>query len=290
MRSQTSSRALAGIALLAVLVCASAARAQDSPAHPQQSPSPPAPAQPSAPSATMNIAHACVQPPPMVRLEDYDGPFRKTVALFDRKIELTAVRQPHYQPGVKLCSLHVQDKFVLFVRDTIDPVTFLDVAFDAGFDQATNRDPTFGQGAAGYGKRFGASFADQTSFKFFKDFAYPSIFSEDPRYYRLIEGSTGRRILHAVDHAFVAHRDNGDRMFNFSEWLGTISVLSLSNLYRPGNQRGFGPTSEQVGYNIGEDMCFDVLREFWPQIAHKFRLPFRDEPALPYSVPNPAGS
>lgn len=57
------------------------------------------------------------------------------------------------------------------------------------------------------------------------DFAYPPIFSEDPRYYRLAHGSGGRRFLHAVEHAFVAHRDNGKRMFNFSEWLGTTSTV-----------------------------------------------------------------
>jgi len=64
----------------------------------------------------------------------------------------------------------------------LDPVTFLSAAFSAGMEQVSNRDPTFGQGAAGYGKRFAANFADQASSKFFKDFAYPSIFSEDPRY------------------------------------------------------------------------------------------------------------
>lgn len=26
------------------------------------------------------------------------------------------------------------------------------------------------------------------------------------------------------------------------------------------------------------DMGFDVLREFWPEIAHKLRMPFRDKP------------
>jgi len=283
--SQSRARVLVVIVLLAVLVCGDVARAQESSGRPQQSPPPTVTPQQ---STTMNVAPACVQPPPMVRLEDYDGPFQKTVALFNRKLELTAVHPPHYQTGVKLCSLHVQDKFVLFVRDTFDPIAFLGVGIDAGFDQATNRDSSFGQGAAGYGKRFGASFADQTSFKFFKDFAYPSIFSEDPRYYRLGQGSGGRRFWHAVNHTFVAHRDNGDQMFNFSEWLGTTSVIALSNLYHPGNQRGFGPTSEQVGYHLGEDMGLDVLREFWPQVAHKFRLPFRDEPVPASSGSDPA--
>jgi hypothetical protein len=49
----------------------------------------------------------------------------------------------------------------------------------------------------------------------------------------------------------------------------------LSNLYHPGNPRGFGPTASRVGFSVANDMAWDVLREFWPEVAHKLRLPFR---------------
>jgi hypothetical protein len=250
------------------------AHAQEAPVFYRQTPESraPLPAE-----TTESTATPCVPQPPLVRLQDYNGPLQKTVGLFSRKLELKAVHPPHGLPGVTLCSLRLDEKFLLFVRDTFEPVTFAAAGFDAGIGQAVNQDPSFGQGAAGYGKRFGANFADQASFKFFKDFAYPAIFSEDPRYYRLIHASGGRRLLHAVDHAFLAHRDNGTVMFNASEWLGTASVVALSNMYHPGNERGFGPAAEQVGYNVIEDMGFDILREFWPEISHKLKLPFRDE-------------
>jgi hypothetical protein len=214
----------------------------------------------------------------MVSLRDYNGPLNKTVGLFARALERKAVHPPHYKPGVALCSLRLKDKFFLFVRDSFDPVTFLASGFNAGLAQAENQDPAFGQGTAGYGKRFGASFADQASFKFFKDFAYPSIFYEDPRYYGLFHGSGGRRFLNAIEHSFVAHRDNGNRMFNYSECLGTASAVTLSNVYHPGNQRGFAPAAQLVGFSVLSDMGFDTLREFWPEISRKFKLPFRAEP------------
>ncbi len=224
--------------------------------------------------ATKNVAVPCIQPPPMVRIEDYDGPLKKVVGTFARPLERKAVPLPHYTTA-KLCTLKLKDKFALFVQDSLDPVTFLGTAFDAGLDQAENTDASFGQGAEGYGRRFGAEFAGQASSRFFKDFVYPSIFSEDPRYYRLGHGSVGRRLLHAVEHAVVAHRDNGKQMFNFSEWLGTASTSVLSNTYHPDNRRGFAPAAERVGYSILQDTGFDVLREFWPEISRKFRLPFR---------------
>jgi len=151
---------------------------------------------PSAPSpdsaqeeATGNAATPCLEPPPLLGWEDYRGPFQKLVGTFAGKLELKSVHAPHYKPGTILCSLEVKDKFMLFVRDTFDPISFFEAAFNAGLDQASNRDPTFGQGAEGYGRRFGADFAGQTTWRFFTDFAYPTIFSEDPRYYRLIHGS-----------------------------------------------------------------------------------------------------
>ena len=266
-------RAIKVVTLLTMLACGGLICAQESPSP---APQPPA-STPSLQVATTKTGTACLQPSPLVRLQDYNGPLQKTVGLFARKLELTTVHAPHYQPGVMLCSLGLKDKFFLFVRDTFDPVTFIASGFNAGLDQAENQDPTFGQGAGGYGKRFAADFADQASSRFFKDFAYPSIFSEDPRYYRLAHGSGGGRLLHAMEHALVAHRNTGNPMFNFSEWLGTASAVVLSNTYHPGNQRGFAPAAQMVGYRIGEDVGFDILREFWPEIARKFRLPFRDE-------------
>jgi hypothetical protein len=80
-----------------------------------------------------------------------------------------------------------------------------------------------------------------------------------------------------VKHAVVAHREDGTAMPNYSEWLGTTSATALSNVYHPDHRRGFAPTAEGVGSAVAQDIGFDVLREFWPEIARKFKLPFRDE-------------
>jgi hypothetical protein len=283
----TRFRTVAGISFLAALtgLAAGVACAQGPQASPQQPPTAPVPLQQ---QATINAAPPCVQPAPMVQLQDYEGPLKKVVGTFARPLERKAVHPPHYKPGLRLCTLKLKDKFVLFVQDSFDPVTFLSTGFNAGLDQAEDSDHSYGQGAQGYGKRFGAEFAGQASSRFFKDFAYPSLFSEDPRYYRLIHGSAGKRFLHAVEHAVVAQSDNGNRMFNFSQWLGTASSVALSNTYHPDNQRGFSPAAQRVGYSILQDMGFDVLREFWPEISRKFKLPFRGEPDLVSPNSNPA--
>jgi hypothetical protein len=213
----------------------------------------------------------------MVRWQDYQGPFNKVVGAFGRRLDRTSVHPPHYKPGVLLCSLTTKAKFKLFVENSVDPVTFFGAAFNAGIDQAEDSDPSFGQGFKGYGERFGAELAGNASGQFFKDFLYPTIFSEDPRYYRLAHGSTGQRLLHAVEHVVVAHQENGGHMFNFSEWLGSASTTALANLYHPDNKPGIAPAARNASYGILQDAGFDVLREFWPEIARKFKLPFRGQ-------------
>jgi hypothetical protein len=224
----------------------------------------------------------CVQPPPPVTWEDYQGPFAKTVAIFAQRLERRSVGpgsqpQHHYKPGVLLCTLETRDKFWLFVRDSTDPVAFLGAGWNAGVSQVEDTQPTFGRGFTGYLDRFGAQMAGQTSGNFFKDFLYPTIFSEDPRYYRLGTGSTKRRVIHAASHVVIAHNENGNKMFNFSEWLGDATVRVLTNTYLPDSRRGVGPVASSMADGMLDDMGYDILREFWPEIAKKFHLPFREQ-------------
>lgn len=273
-----------GLVLVAALAGSVSVRAQDTPPNPQ----PPAAPVEMPGQVVLNSSGQCVQPPPMVQLQDYNGPFQKVIGTFTRKLDRQSVHLPHYKPGLVLCSLEIKDKFFLFLHDSIDPETVLGAGFDAGISQAMNDDAPFGQGGEGYAKRLAASYTDEIQFRFFKEFAYPTIFSEDPRYYRLGEGPVGRRFLHAVAHSVVAYRDNGRPMFNFSEWMGEVSAISVSNLYHPGARRGFAPAAEGIATDVALDIGYDELREFWPEIARKLRLPFRDQNEPP---PNalPAG-
>jgi hypothetical protein len=86
-----------------------------------------------------NVEAPCLEPPALGGWEE---------GTFARKLERKSAHQPHYKPGAMLCSLELKDKFVLFVQDTFDPVSFLAASFNAGIDQAGNQDSTFGQGAA----------------------------------------------------------------------------------------------------------------------------------------------
>lgn len=217
----------------------------------------------------------CAQPAQVFDVHDYNGPLNRLVARITNKLEIKTAHSPRLNQQVHLCALTARQKFMLFVHDSFEPVNFLDAGWDSGWAQLSNDDPSFGQGAAGYGKRYGAALADNFSGDFFNTFFYPTLFRQDPRYYRIAHGPVRRRLLHAARQIFVAYSDSGHPMPNFSEWLGAASAKALGNLYHPDSERGFGTTAQRTGITISTDMAWNVAKEFWPEISRKLRLPFR---------------
>lgn len=230
------------------------------------------------PPSKMEI-NPCAAPAQAFTVEDYSGPFNQLVGRFSQRLERSTVQVPRHRNALQPCALDAAGKFHLFLDQERDPLNFLGANIDAATAQLGHDDPTFGQGARGYGRRYSAALTDRASSDFFGVFLYPTIFRQDPRYYRQGQGSVKSRLGHALSHRWVTRTDSGRRMFNFSEWSATISSKAVSNLYHPGNPRGFGPTASRVGWSIGTNMVWDVTREFWPEIAHKLRLPFRTHDA-----------
>jgi hypothetical protein len=225
----------------------------------------------------------CDQPARLFSPRDYTGPFNRLAAIFSRRPEMTTV-PTRRKDGQKICSLDAGQKFRLFFRTTVSPVTFAGAGITAGFSQWQNDDREWGQGAEGYGRRYAAAFGDRATRNFFGKFFYPAIFRQDPRYYRQGEGGAGDRFRHAVAHTLVARDDSGSKAPNFSLWAATVSTVAVENLYHPGLKRGFEPAAKRSGISIGESMGFDVLKEFWPEIVRKLRLPFRERTVVPAPV------
>ena len=214
-------------------------------------------------------------PADVIRLQDYAGPLHSIVTRFTGRVERRTFYSPHYRAGTVLCSLTVAGKLRLFAQDLIDPGYYVPLAFNTGIDQWQNNNPTFGRGGKAYLHRYGANFASQASSDLIAGVLFPTVFGEDPRYYRLAHGSARKRLLHAVGHIVIAHDDDGNRMANFSEWFGASSSIVVNTLYHPGSLHGFRSGAMQGVGIIGTDIGFDILREFWPEIARKLKLPFR---------------
>ena len=160
-------------------------------------------------------------------------------------------------------------KFRIFAQNVTDPFTFVGTALQAGIGQATNDFPAYGQGMAGYAKRYAASIADFTSGEFMSTFAFPTILHEDPRYFREGEGSSKRRLGHALASAFVTRTDSGRTTFNWSNSIGRVAAGGISTLYYPAEDRSAGLVFSRAGIGMLFGTAGAVFSEFGPDIERK---------------------
>jgi hypothetical protein len=164
--------------------------------------------------------------------------------------------------------LRIRQKFRL-ASQYISLYTFVWVAGEAGINQAWDSPHEYGQGAEGYANRFGAAFVDGLTNSFFATGVYPSLLRQDPRYYRRGTGSFANRTWYAATRVLVTRQDSGRKAFNFSEILGNLTSASIGVMYYPASQRGFSHVVERGSIRLGFDAGFDVLKEFYPDIARK---------------------
>lgn len=160
--------------------------------------------------------------------------------------------------------LNTKQKFGLAWRTVIDPFTFgLNAAF-AGAEQAENQFSGFGQGAQGYGKRFGAGYADIVSATFIGSAVLPSILKQDPRYFYKGTGSKRSRLLYALANSVICRGDDRRWQPNYSYIGGSLAAGGIANLYYPKADRSrVGFIFETTGIGIGETAVLDVLQEFF---------------------------
>lgn len=164
-----------------------------------------------------------------------------------------------------------KQKLHLMVRSTLDPFEFAATGFQAAVSQAENEFSQYGQGTTGFAKRYGASYADQATSNFFSGFAYPVLFKEDPRYFRLGTGSIPHRIVYSFAQEFSAIRDTDHhREFNYSSVLGALTSGAISNAYYPAPDRGFSNTLTRTAIALAYGSIGGLADEFWPDIHDRF--------------------
>jgi hypothetical protein len=176
--------------------------------------------------------------------------------------------------------LNARQKFRLAWKSTIDPVTILIVGAVAGVEQAQNHFRGYGQGAEGYGKRFGAGYGDTVSSTFIGGAILPTLLKQDPRYFYKGTGTNGSRILYAIANSVICKGDNRRWQPNYSNILGNLAAGGISNLYYPAEDRnGAGLTFENAAIGIGATAIANLFQEF---VVRKFtrKVPNID-PATP---------
>jgi hypothetical protein len=163
-------------------------------------------------------------------------------------------------------------KFKVVARSTFDYVEFPWYGFLAGVSQAENSEPGYGQGAQGYGKRYGAAFADGTIENFWTSAILPSMLHQDPRFFQDGKGGFWHRTGYAVSRIFITRTDSGNSQFNYSEIVGSAMAAGISTYaYHPHPDKTLSNTASVWATQVGYDTITIVVKEFWPDIRRKLR-------------------
>jgi hypothetical protein len=195
---------------------------------------------------------------------------RQIPPLADQTIGILSRRSIFFPDlATTLKPLSPEQKFKLFLDQTIAPSTLVSAVVTAGYRQAENTYPGYGQGWSGYGKRFGAAMANSASTNFLGTFLIPSWLHQDPRYFISLRPSFRKKMEYALTRQIITRTDNGRPTFNWSRIIGVLGAESIANIYLPADERTVGKTFERSGIRFGIGIGTTLLKEYWPMIFKK---------------------
>jgi hypothetical protein len=164
------------------------------------------------------------------------------------------------------------DKFKLFVNNSVSFSSFFAAATSAGFNQAYNSPAGYGQGAEGYGKRYGAAMARNASAEFFGTWMLASALHEDPRFFVRRNISFGESVKYSIHRVFITRSDSGEQVVNVGGLVGPLAAEGLANVYFPDEYRTVGNTFSRYGYDLMWKAGANLLRQYWPSINRRLKL------------------
>jgi len=182
-----------------------------------------------------------------------------------------------------------RQKMTIAAKDSFDWPVYPTAGLFATLYQLENSNPSFGQGMEGWAKRFGTAYGDQMIGNMMTEGLVPALFHQDPRYFRLGEGTKKSRIWYAVTRIEVARMDSGRNTFNFSEWGGNAAAAAISNAYYP-DTRNWNDNLQKLLIACATDTFSNVLKEFWPDVKRKLHHHHEPEEPLPSVPPSSAAS
>lgn len=175
-------------------------------------------------------------------------------------------------PGAAVPPLRTNQKFKLAFLRTANSSTVIRAGIVSGFERGVSIGPDYGNGARAFGQLYGYNVASLASNALFTDAVLPTLFRQDPRYFRKGSGTVKSRIGWALRSEVVAFSDKGTEMPNYSELLGFGMSTALSVAYLPPGNVSFWKTMEGWGIKVGVDSGLRVYREFGAkEILNKLR-------------------
>jgi hypothetical protein len=159
--------------------------------------------------------------------------------------------------------LNTGQKLQLSAKTLFDPTSFVINGIVAGVGQAENTHKGFGPGPEGYGKRYGAAFADYGTSLMLDKVVMTAIFKQDPRYFYKGTGSNRSRALYAMSRTFVCRGDNKKDQVCYSGLVDRIGIGFVTKYYYPAADRDSnGTILRDEGIGLAINAAFNLFQEF----------------------------
>ena len=186
--------------------------------------------------------------------------------------------------------LSPKQKLHLGMKTLLDPVTIGVVEATAGIQQAMNSYHQFGQGAEGFGKRFGADYGTALNHMVITSVLADSVLHQDPRFFYSGQGTKTRRAWYAIESAFRAKGDNGKWQLPYADLIGTTAAAEISNIYYPGSRTQYTLLGRSlmfhfaglVAVNLAEELFLKKATSNTPEVQSAANTPvLREGTAVP---------
>ena len=118
----------------------------------------------------------------------------------------------------------------------------------------------------GFGQRLGVSAAGEEAASFFSGFVFPTLFHQDPRYFRSHQTRIVDRLAYAASRVIIGRSDDGRNVINYSAISGQFVQAAVSNAYVPYRNESVSGTIENALAGLSGVAQAQILNEFWPDI------------------------
>jgi hypothetical protein len=167
---------------------------------------------------------------------------------------------PSYRP------LTAKQKFDLYLRSTHSVGMGFSIMADALIAQASGAWPRLDEGWTGFGQRLGVSAAGEETAAFVSGFLFPTLFHQDPRYFRSHQTRIIDRLAYAASRVVIGRSDDGRTVINTSAISGQFVQAAISNAYIPYRNESVSGTIENALTGLSGVAQAQILNEFWPDI------------------------
>lgn len=152
------------------------------------------------------------------------------------------------------------------IDSVASPTPFVFSAIRAGINEGLDRPKEWGDGAGGFGWRYGSIYAENLLGQMFQQ-AVSYKLHEDNRYFASGQRNVARRIGYALASTVLARRDDGSRTVSLSVLGGAATGAIVSRAWQPRSTTTAGDAAVSFGLTMGTRAFINVVREFSPRLA-----------------------